>query len=132
MALRGIPQSGLTATALNLHLSIFTLLHPRLFLSFLPTLTQLPAGECPTLARKEKGTGRLLERIPSTPSAEASPSPGRLKEHLAVAILLPATRGQFLGLLILMNPLQRLVVWQLLLHLIGLNLNIGFLLLTPG
>ena len=77
--------------------------------------------------------GRLpLEQIPSTPSAEASPSPGRLEEHLAVAILLPATLDQFQGLLVLMNPLQWLVLWQLLLHLVGLNLNIIFLLLTPA
>lgn len=77
--------------------------------------------------------GRLpLEPIPSTPSVEASPSPVRLEEHLAVAILLPATLGRFWGLLILMNALQWLVLCQLLSHLIGLNLNIGFLLLTPA
>lgn len=75
---------------------------------------------------------RPLWSEPPTPSAEASPSPGRLEEHLAVAILLPATLGRFLGLLILKSALQWLVLRQLLLHLLGLNLNTGFLLLTPA
>lgn len=100
----------------------------------------------PALARSENGaekghprTGKLLlKRIASTLSAEASPhwfhrlSPGKLKDLLAVAVLLPAALGKLLRLLILLNSLQWPVLWQLLLQLIGLNLNIGFFLLTPG
>lgn len=126
------PQSGLPAPPVSLLCPI-----PGCFVSFFPTLTQLLAGGCPTLSRRETGAGRrtipgLRDSLWSESQVHhlqkpASPSPGGLERLLAVASLLPAA----LGLLILLDPLQRHGLWQLLLHLVGLDLNVGFLLKAP-